>query len=166
MSVSIRPAQRSDAAQILAFIIELAEYERARHEVIASVADIERSLFDEGSNVCSLICERDGVAIGYAVYFYSYSTWLGRRGIYLEDLYITPEQRGAGAGRELLRHIAQEAVANDCGRLEWSVLDWNAPAIGFYQSLGAEPQDEWIKYRLEGERLLGFAEGRKPQASR
>ncbi|WP_028693966.1 GNAT family N-acetyltransferase [Pseudomonas cremoricolorata] len=162
MSVSIRPAQRSDAAQILAFIIELAEYERARHEVIASVADIERSLFDEGGNACSLICERDGVAIGYAVYFYSYSTWLGRRGIYLEDLYITPEQRGAGAGRDLLRHIAQEAVANDCGRLEWSVLDWNAPAIGFYQSLGAAPQDEWIKYRLEGERLHAFAQGLKP----
>lgn len=166
MTVTIRPAQRSDAAQILAFIFELAEFERARHEVVASQADIERTLFDEGSNVSCLICERDGVAIGHAVYFYSYSTWLGRRGVYLEDLYITPEQRGAGAGRELLRHIAQEAVANDCGRLEWSVLDWNAPAIGFYQSLGAEPQDEWIKYRLEGQRLHDFAQGRKPQASR
>lgn len=159
MTVSIRPAQRSDASQILAFITELAEYERARHEVIASVADIERSLFDEGSTVSSLICEREGVAIGFAVYFYSYSTWLGRHGIYLEDLYITPEQRGGGAGRELLRHIAREALANQCGRLEWSVLDWNEPAIGFYQKLGAEAQDEWIKYRLEGERLSNFANG-------
>ncbi|MNP18555.1 putative acetyltransferase [compost metagenome] len=159
MSLNIRPAVRTDAAQILAFITELADYERARHEVIASVADIERSLFDEGSTVQSLICEREGQAIGFAVYFYSYSTWLGRNGIYLEDLYITPEQRGGGAGRELLRHIAREAVENNCGRLEWSVLDWNAPAIGFYESLGAEAQDEWIRYRLDGEKLRQFAQG-------
>ncbi|MFJ4396085.1 GNAT family N-acetyltransferase [Pseudomonas sp. NPDC089396] len=159
MSLNIRPAVRTDAAQILAFITELADYERARHEVIASVADIERSLFDEGSTVQSLICEREGKAIGFAVYFYSYSTWLGRNGIYLEDLYITPEQRGGGAGRELLRHIAREAVENSCGRLEWSVLDWNAPAIGFYESLGAEAQDEWIRYRLDGEKLRQFAQG-------
>ncbi|EJN39450.1 sortase-like acyltransferase [Pseudomonas sp. GM84] len=159
MSLNIRPAVRTDAAQILAFITELADYERARHEVIASVADIERSLFDEGSTVQSLICEREGQAIGFAVYFYSYSTWLGRNGIYLEDLYITPEQRGGGAGRELLRHIAREAVENSCGRLEWSVLDWNAPAIGFYESLGAEAQDEWIRYRLDGEKLRQFAQG-------
>jgi GNAT superfamily N-acetyltransferase len=159
MSLTIRPAVRTDATQILAFITELADYERARHEVIASVADIERSLFDEGSTVHSLICERDGQAIGFAVYFYSYSTWLGRNGIYLEDLYVTPEQRGDGAGRTLLRHIAREAVENGCGRLEWSVLDWNEPAIGFYQSLGAEALDEWVKYRLDGEKLLAFAQG-------
>ncbi|MFS0827468.1 GNAT family N-acetyltransferase [Pseudomonas phoenicis] len=164
MSLSIRPAQRSDAAQILAFITELAEYERARHEVIASTADIERSLFDEAGSVSSLICERDGMAIGFAVYFTSYSTWLGRHGIYLEDLYITPEQRGGGAGRALLQHIAREAVRTGCGRLEWSVLDWNTPAIGFYEAVGAQAQDEWIKYRLEGERLQSFAEGRTPQA--
>lgn len=159
MSLAIRPAVRSDAAQILAFITELADYERARHEVVASVEDIERSLFDEGSTVHSLICERDGQAIGFAVYFYSYSTWLGRNGIYLEDLYITPEQRGGGAGRDLLRHIAREAVQNRCGRLEWSVLDWNEPAIGFYRSLGAEAQDEWVRYRLDGDKLLAFAQG-------
>ena len=159
MSLTIRPAVRTDATQILAFITELAEYERARHEVIASVADIEHSLFDEGSTVHSLICERDGRAIGFAVYFYSYSTWLGRNGIYLEDLYITPEQRGGGAGRDLLRYIAREAVEHRCGRLEWSVLDWNAPAIGFYESLGAQAQDEWVRYRLDGEKLLRFARG-------
>jgi len=159
MSLTIRPAVRTDATQILAFITELAEYERARHEVIASVADIEHSLFDEGSTVHSLICERDGRAIGFAVYFYSYSTWLGRNGIYLEDLYITPEQRGGGAGRDLLRHIAREAVEHRCGRLEWSVLDWNAPAIGFYEALGAQAQDEWVRYRLDGEKLLRFARG-------
>ena len=159
MSLTIRPAVRTDATQILAFITELAEYERARHEVLASVADIEHSLFDEGSTVHSLICERDGRAIGFAVYFYSYSTWLGRNGIYLEDLYITPEQRGGGAGRDLLRHIAREAVEHRCGRLEWSVLDWNAPAIGFYEALGAQAQDEWVRYRLDGEKLLRFARG-------
>ncbi|MFK0310193.1 GNAT family N-acetyltransferase [Pseudomonas sp. NPDC090233] len=159
MSLTIRRAARTDAAQILAFITELADYERARHEVIASVADIEHSLFDAGSTVHSLICEREGKAIGFAVYFYSYSTWLGRNGIYLEDLYITPEQRGGGAGRDLLRHIAREAVENRCGRLEWSVLDWNEPAIGFYKSLGAEPQDEWVRYRLDGDKLLTFARG-------
>ena len=93
------------------------------------------------------------------MYFYSYSTWLGRNGIYLEDLYITPEQRGAGAGRDLLRYIAREAVEHRCGRLEWSVLDWNAPAIGFYEALGAQAQDEWVRYRLDGEKLLRFARG-------
>ncbi|HEK1011196.1 TPA: GNAT family N-acetyltransferase [Pseudomonas putida] len=159
MSLTIRPAVRTDATQILAFITELADYERARHEVTASVADIEHSLFDEGSTVHSLICERDGRAIGFAVYFYSYSTWLGRNGIYLEDLYITPEQRGGGAGRDLLRYIAREAVEHRCGRLEWSVLDWNAPAIGFYEALGAQAQDEWVRYRLDGEKLLRFARG-------
>ena len=159
MSLTIRPAVRTDAAQILAFITELAEYERARHEVVATLADIEHSLFDEGSTVRSLMCERDGRAVGFAVYFYSYSTWLGRNGIYLEDLYVTPEQRGDGAGRQLLRHIAREAVANNCGRLEWSVVDWNEPAIGFYQKLGAEAQDEWVRYRLDGEKLAAFARG-------
>ncbi|MER2299511.1 MAG: GNAT family N-acetyltransferase [Pseudomonas sp.] len=159
MSLSIRPAVRNDAAQILAYITELAEYERARHEVVATVADIERTLFDERSNVHSLICERDGQAIGFAVYFYSYSTWQGRNGIYLEDLYITPQQRGGGAGREVLRHIAREAVAKGCGRFEWSVLDWNTPALEFYQSLGAEPQAEWVRYRLAGDKLLAFAQG-------
>ena len=105
------------------------------------------------------MCERDGRAIGFAVYFYSYSTWLGRNGIYLEDLYVTPEQRGDGAGRQLLQHIAREALANNCGRLEWSVLDWNEPAIGFYQKLGAEAQDEWVRYRLDGDKLAAFARG-------
>ncbi|SDS16932.1 GNAT family N-acetyltransferase [Pseudomonas oryzae] len=159
MSFEIRPAQPADAEQILAFIRELAIYERAEHSVVASVDDIRRSLFAEGAPARALMCLRDGRPVGYAVYFFSYSTWLGRNGIYLEDLYVTPEQRGSGAGRQLLRHIAREAVANDCGRLEWSVLDWNEPAIGFYRSLGAEPQDEWVRYRLEGEALRSFARG-------
>ena len=157
MSVVIRPAVRTDAQQILTFITELAEYERARHEVLATLQDIERSLFDEHSTVQCLIGERDGQAIGFAVYFQSYSTWLGRSGIYLEDLYITPDQRGDGAGKQMLRYIAREAVAHGWGRLEWSVLDWNEPAIKFYESLGAQPQDEWVRYRLVGEQLQAFA---------
>ncbi|MDD0977294.1 GNAT family N-acetyltransferase [Pseudomonas fontis] len=159
MTLHIRPARVEDAELILAFITELAEYERARHAVIASVEDIRLSLFADGAPAKGLICELDGKAIGYAVYFYSYSTWLGRNGIYLEDLYITPGQRGSGSGKQLLRHIALEALEQGCGRLEWSVLDWNEPAIQFYQSLGAEPQDEWVRYRLEGDTLRNFARG-------
>lgn len=159
MTFDIRPAIPSDAALIHGFITDLAIYEKAEHEVLASVADIEQSLFAEGSPAHALICSRDGVPIGYAVYFFSYSTWLGRQGLYLEDLYIAPAQRGGGAGKQLLRHLAQLACARGCARLEWSVLDWNEPAIQFYQSLGAKPQDEWIRYRLAGEELRSFAEG-------
>ncbi len=161
MNIEIRPAVPSDAAQIHAFITELAIYERAAHEVIASAEDVERTLFAQGAPARALMCLVEGKAIGYAVYFYSYSTWLGKNGIYLEDLYVTPEHRGIGAGRDLLRHLAREAVANDCGRLEWSVLDWNQPAIDFYQSIGAQPQDEWVRYRMAGDALRNFAEGRR-----
>ncbi|WP_454695229.1 N-acetyltransferase family protein [Achromobacter aegrifaciens] len=161
MTIEIRPAVASDAAQIHAFITELAVYERAAHEVIASAEDVARTLFAEQAPAKALMCLLDGKPIGYAVYFYSYSTWLGKNGIYLEDLYITPEQRGIGAGRDLLRHLAQEAVANGCGRLEWSVLDWNTPAIDFYKSIGALPQDEWVRYRMAGDSLLNFAQGRR-----
>ncbi|MDD2051116.1 GNAT family N-acetyltransferase [Pseudomonas putida] len=158
MPFEIREARPSDAPQILAFITELAEYERARHEVIASVVDIERSLFSEGATAHGLICLREGQPVGFAVFFFSYSTWLGRNGLYLEDLYVTPEQRGTGAGKKLLRHLARIACANDCGRLEWSVLDWNEPAINFYKSIGAQPQDEWVRYRMDGDVLRHFAE--------
>ncbi|MFF7706030.1 GNAT family N-acetyltransferase [Pseudomonas sp. NPDC007930] len=157
MPLTIRPAQPQDAATIHGFIVELAIYERAEHEVVASIDDIRNSLFAEGTPTRALIGELDGQPIGHAVYFYSYSTWLGRNGIYLEDLYITPEHRGSGAGRALLQQIAREAVANGCGRLEWSVLDWNEPAIGFYRKLGAVAQDEWVKYRLDGQALRDFA---------
>lgn len=159
MSLQIRPATPADAEQILAFITELAEYERARHEVVASVEAIRSSLFSDGSTAHALICERDGQAIGYAVYFFSYSTWLGANGIYLEDLYVTPQARGTGAGKQLLRHLARIACDNHCGRLEWSVLDWNQPAIDFYLSIGAQPQDEWVRYRMDGETLRAFAQG-------
>lgn len=159
MTIEIRPAVPSDAQQILAFITELADYEKARHEVVASVADIQRSLFGDGATAHGLICLRDGLPIGFAVFFFSYSTWLGSNCLYLEDLYINPEQRGGGAGKKLLRHLAQIACDNDCGRFEWSVLDWNEPAIKFYESIGAKPQEEWVRYRMEGNSLREFAQG-------
>lgn len=158
MNIEIREAVPSDAAQIFAFITELAVYERAGHEVVASVEDIDRTLFSEDATARALICLHEGRPIGYAIYFFSYSTWLGRNGIYLEDLYITPEQRGIGAGKQLLRHLAREACARGCGRLEWSVLDWNEPAIRFYSSIGAQPQEEWVRYRMDGDTLQQFAE--------
>ena len=159
MNIVIRDAQARDAAQIHAFIVELAIYEKAEHEVIASVADIERSLFEPGSPARGLICEINGQPVGFAVYFLSYSTWLGRKGLYLEDLYVSPQHRGSGAGKRLLRHLARLAFDSGCGRFEWSVLDWNEPAIQFYQSLGAKPQSEWVRYRMAGDTLKHFALG-------
>ncbi len=103
------------------------------------------------------MCERDSTAIGFAVYFFNYSTWQGRNGLYLEDLYVDPAARGSGAGKALLQHLARTAVDKDCGRFEWSVLDWNQPAIDFYESLGALPQGEWVRYRLTGDALLRLA---------
>lgn len=157
MNVEIKPATCDDAALILDMIIELADYEKARHEVKATVADIENSLFGANSSTEALICYVDGQPAGYAVFFTSYSTWLGNNGIYLEDLYVSPDFRGAGAGKKLLKHIAVLAVERKCQRLEWSVLDWNQPAIDFYKSIGAEPQDEWIRYRMDEKVIAAFA---------
>ena len=159
MPLTIRPATPDDAELILRFITELAIYEKAEHEVKTDAAGIRDSLFAERATAHGLICEHQGRPIGYAVYFFNYSTWLGKHGLYLEDLYVSPEARGLGAGKALLRHLAQLAVARDCGRFEWSVLDWNTPAIDFYQSFGARPQSEWTTYRLTGQALLDCAEG-------
>ncbi|CAE6885011.1 MULTISPECIES: GNAT family N-acetyltransferase [Pseudomonas] len=159
MPLTIRPATPDDAELILRFITDLAIYEKAEQEVKTDAAGIRDSLFAEGSTAHGLICENAGQPIGYAVYFFNYSTWLGKHGLYLEDLYVSPEARGLGAGKALLRHLAQLAVARDCGRFEWSVLDWNTPAIDFYESFGARPQSEWTTYRLTGQALLDFAAG-------
>ena len=156
--LQIRAATINDASQIMQFIVELAEYEKARDEVKASVENIEQSLFSDSATAKALICELDDQAIGFAVYFYNYSTWLGCNGIYLEDLYVTPNSRGSGAGKALLRYLAKKAVDEGCGRLEWIVLDWNTPAIEFYESFGAKAQNEWIDYRLTGDALKAFAE--------
>ena len=153
----MQAATIDDAALILGFIKELALYEKAEHEVIATESDIKKSLFAPGSTTHAVICSIDNEPIGYAVYFFNYSTWLGKHGLYLEDLYVSPEHRGVGAGKALLKHLANIAVARGCGRFEWSVLDWNEPAINFYQSIGAKPQDEWIGYRLAGPALKQFA---------
>lgn len=157
-NIEIRPANAEDAAQILRFITDLAIYENAGNEVVATESDIKNTLFGEGSTTRAVICEIDRQAVGFAVYFSNYSTWLGKHGLYLEDLYVSPEHRGAGAGKALLKHLAQVACSNNCGRLEWSVLDWNEPAIGFYKSIGAEAQDEWVSYRLTGNALEALAE--------
>lgn len=157
MRIQIRPAAAQDAALILRFITELAVYEKAEDQVLATVETIEASLFGEASPAHALICEVDGQPAGFAIYFFSYSTWLARKGLYLEDLYISPALRGSGAGKRLLQHLAGLAAESQCGRLEWSVLDWNTPAIGFYQSVGASPQTEWVRYRMEGDVIHALA---------
>jgi GNAT superfamily N-acetyltransferase len=158
MTITIRPAQLSDSELILRFIRELAEYEKAADAVEATTASIEQSLFGSQSVTHAVICEIDGEPVGFAVWFYTYSTWLARNGLYLEDLYVTPEKRGSGAGKALLKYLAKLAVEKGCGRFEWSVLDWNEPAIRVYRAIGAEPQDEWVRYRLAGDTLKAFAD--------
>ena len=156
-AINIREAVAEDAGLILEFVIELARYEKAEQEVKATKEDIRNSIFGPQSTTHALICSIDERAIGFAVYFYNYSTWLGKNGLYLEDLYVSPEYRQLGAGKALLKHLAGIAIDRDCGRLEWSVLDWNEPAIKFYQSIGARSQDEWVGYRLQGEEIARFA---------
>ncbi|WP_238084476.1 MULTISPECIES: GNAT family N-acetyltransferase [Pseudescherichia] len=158
MSITIRKACPADVNAIYDMIYELAVYEKAPEEVVTTPQEIGKTLFDPESKTEALICEIDGKTVGYAVFFTSYSTWLGRNGIYMEDLYVSPESRGKGAGKALLKYIAQCAVTRQCGRLEWSVLDWNQPSIDFYLSIGALPQSEWVRYRLDGDALLKFAE--------
>jgi len=156
-NIEIRKATIDDASLILNFITELAIYEKAEHEVKTTVSDIQESLFGPNFNTNAIICNIDDKPIGFAVYFFNYSTWLGKHGLYLEDLYVSSESRGSGAGKAILKYLAQVAISNNCGRFEWNVLDWNEPAIQFYQSIGAKPQNEWIGYRLTGESLEDFA---------
>lgn len=155
--VQIKKANIQDSSIILNFIKELARYEKAEDEVIATVEDIEQNLFSDNTTTDAVICLLDGKPVGFAVYFLNFSTWLGKNGLYLEDLYVSPDFRGCGAGKKLLKYLAQLAVKNNCGRFEWSVLDWNKPAIDFYESIGAKPQSEWIGYRLQGQSLIDFA---------
>jgi len=156
--IRIREATRADARLIFDFIIELAIYEKLPEQVVTSVAELEQTLFAPDAKARALLCDLDGLPVGYAVYFYNYSTWLGKNGIYLEDVYVTPAARRRGCGKALLKHIAGIAVRENCGRFEWSVLDWNTPAIEFYESLGALAQSEWTIYRLSGEHLRKLAQ--------
>lgn len=158
MSIVVREANRADSGLILKFIQELARYEKAEHEVHATSLSIEESIFGENSTTKVVICERANVPIGFAVYFFNYSTWLGKHGLYLEDLYVSKTERGSGAGKVLLKYLAKIAVDKDCGRFEWNVLDWNEPAIEFYKSLGAKPKTKWVGYQLTGQDLVALAE--------
>jgi GNAT superfamily N-acetyltransferase len=157
MNRTIRQATPDDAATILGFIRELAIYEKEPDAVVATEEDIVQNLFNTETTTEALICLSGEQPVGFAVYFLSFSTWLGRDGLFLEDLYVSPERRGEGHGKALLKHLACTAVERRCGRFEWNVLDWNEPAIRFYESLGARPQSEWIGYRLEGQALLDLA---------
>ncbi|NQZ31329.1 MAG: GNAT family N-acetyltransferase [Oceanospirillaceae bacterium] len=156
-NIQIRPATISDASILLHFIKELAIYENAEHEVLATTASIEANIFSDNSHVHALICELDGQAIGIAIYFFNYSTWLSKPGLYLEDLYVSAAHRGIGAGKMLLQQMANIAIDKGCGRFEWSCLDWNQPSRDFYESIGAIAQSEWIGYRMSGDTLINFA---------
>jgi GNAT superfamily N-acetyltransferase len=157
MTLSIRSAVAADAPLIFAFITALAEYERLAHEVKTSAEQLAAQLFGPTPRAEVLIGEIDGVARGFALFFHNFSTFEGRPGIYLEDLFVEPEARGAGLGRALLARLAQLAIERDCARLEWSVLDWNEPALAFYRKLGAKPMAEWTVQRLDGDALKEMA---------
>jgi GNAT superfamily N-acetyltransferase len=157
LTVTIRPARRGDAATILGFIRELADYEREPDAVVNTEAMLDTSLFGTAPKAEALIAEEDGAAIGFALFFHTYSTWTGRQGVWLEDLYVTPQARGSGAGKALLRELAGICLDRDCARFEWAVLDWNEPAIGFYRSIGALPMDEWTTQRVTGDALAKLA---------
>ncbi|MFT4198174.1 MAG: GNAT family N-acetyltransferase [Pseudoxanthomonas sp.] len=155
--LSIRAAAPDDIPLILQMVGELALYEREPEAAQASAAQMQRALFDDGHVAHALICEQAGQALGFALYFHNFSTWTGRKGIYLEDLFVRDTHRGKGAGKALLQYIAQLAVEQGCGRFEWAVLDWNTPAIDFYKACGARPMDEWTVFRLDGRALADFA---------
>ena len=160
-TLRIRPAVEDDVPLVLTFIRELAEYERLRHEVVATEELIREALFGPRPYAEVVFAELDGQPVGFALFFHNFSTFVGRPGLYLEDLYVRPEFRGLGIGRRLLVHLATIAKERGCGRMEWSVLDWNEPAIRFYRSLGARPMDEWTVFRLTEPEIAARGRGRR-----
>jgi GNAT superfamily N-acetyltransferase len=156
--LDVQPATEADVPLILQLIKALAEYERLGHEVVATEATVRESFFGPAPHAQAVIARIGADAVGFAIWFSTYSTFLSRPGIYLEDLFVLPEWRGKGVGRALLRHLARIAVDRGCGRIEWSVLDWNESAIRFYRGLGASPMDEWTVYRLTGDAINRLAE--------
>ena len=157
MPTTIRRADPADLPLILHLIEQLAEYEKLRHECVATEERLRVSLFGPVPSAEVIIAEHEGAPAGFALFFHNYSTFLAQRGVWLEDLFVLPEHRGAGIGRALLARLAALALERDCGRLEWNVLNWNESAIGFYRSLGAMPMDEWTTYRVTGDALTRLA---------
>lgn len=157
--LAIRPARPHEAPLILALVRELAEYERLLHEVVAEESDLALSLFGPTPRVFCDIAEWDGAPVGLAIWFYSFSTFRGRHGIYLEDLYVRPSHRGRGIGKALLGELARRCIREALPRLEWSVLDWNKPALEVYRAIGAQGMDEWTVHRLSGPALEALARG-------
>ena len=157
MTLRIRSGELKDVPLIAELIRGLARYERLEREVVMTEQKLTSTLFGERQYAETLIAEEDAEPVGFALFFHNYSTFLGQPGIYLEDLFVVPEHRGAGIGRALLERLALLAVERGCGRLEWAVLDWNKDAIGFYERLGAKPNAEWTVYRLTGEPLRALA---------
>ena len=157
MNTVIRPAIPADIPTLLTFVRELAEYEREPHAVAATESLMHTALFGPIAHVHAILAELDGVPVGSAWYFFNFSTWLGRSGVYLEDLYVRPNVRGLGIGKQLLIHVAKVAVAHGCGRMDWSVLHWNTPAIGFYEKIGAAILEDWKICRLTGDALIALS---------
>ncbi|MGE5707264.1 MAG: N-acetyltransferase family protein [Bacteroidota bacterium] len=157
MSLLIRPAQPGDVETIVALIRELADYEKLLSDVVITPEGLHEQLFGEPSVIEVLMAEWEGEAVGFALFFHNFSTFLGRPGLYLEDLFVRPAFRGKGIGKALLTRLAQLAVERKCGRFEWSVLDWNEPSIQFYKSQGAVPMDEWTTFRVTGDALARLA---------
>jgi GNAT superfamily N-acetyltransferase len=157
VTILVRPAQPDDAGLVVRFIRALAEYERLEAEAVATEADIARDLFAPNPRVFCDIAELDNKPVGFAMWFYTYSTFLGRHGIWLEDLFVNPEARGQGVGTAMLRRLARRCLEESLGRFEWAVLDWNAPSIGFYESLGAGIRRDWEHCRLTGDALARMA---------
>ena len=153
---TIRPAKETEAGLILEFIKKLAEYEKCSDEVVADEATIYNSIFVEKAAEV-IFAEEDGVVIGFALFFHNFSTFVGRKGLYLEDLFIIPEKRGLGYGKAILKYLANIAVERHCGRMEWICLDWNAPSLAFYRSIGAIPMDEWTVQRMHEDVVKSFA---------
>jgi GNAT superfamily N-acetyltransferase len=160
MTLVLREARRGDEGVVLGFIRELAHFEKLAHEVVADETSLARHLFGEAPSAHVVIADWEDAPAGFALYFFSFSTFLGRPTLYLEDLFVRPVLRGKGIGEALLRSLAARAVERGCGRMEWSVLDWNEPALGFYKRLGAVPMTEWTVHRVTGEALEALARGR------
>lgn len=162
---TLRFGEAKDVPQILRFIRQLARYEKRSREVMANVRTLRRSLFGPRRVAEAILGEHRGKPVAFAVFFHNFSTFLGRPGIYVEDLFVTPAMRGRGVGKAMLAFLAQVAKARGCGRLEWSVLDWNQPAIAFYRKLGAVPMSDWTVFRVTGRALDRLAERRRPRSA-